>query len=490
MFHRFTAKFSSFSLLVMLALFACTPPLDVETRIQIALDNEQRGESVAALLELKNILQSDPDHLRTLTLLGRLSTEVGQSAEAVEYLSRARKLGATGPEISESLGKALLAQGQFERLLAELKTRPSASANSNANIELLRGEALLGLGRLDEAEDAFRRVGAEQSTAATGLTGEARAAIFREQYDEAEKLINLALEKDPFSVAAFRALGSLRHKQERFAEAESAFISAVEATTIRQASDELLLARVGLAESQWRMGEKGKALGNVKDLLDAYPWHPLPLYLRALFSYDSGEYRMATEYLREVRLAVPSHRPSQQLMAASEFELGRYSNVEQLLRDYLKDEPDDIEMRRLLARTHLQMGNPTGALATLLPVVNLAPQDAGFLALLGRASLHSGDAELAATYLERAIENAPDDDDIRVSLIVAQIGAGKTDSAEQNLAKLPDNPATQRARSLLELVLLMRKAENERALLYAKQLRQSVPANLHAMLALAELAET
>ena len=35
----------------------------------------------------------------------------------------------------------------------------------------------------------------------------------------------------------------------------------------------------------------------------------------------------------------------------------------------------------------------------------------------------------------------------------------------------------QRAKSLLGLVLLMRKAESERALLYAKQLRQAVPAN-------------
>ncbi|MDH3589813.1 MAG: tetratricopeptide repeat protein [Gammaproteobacteria bacterium] len=489
MFRYLTPLCRSGAMAVILLASACVPPVDTNTRLQIALENERRGEPISAILELKNILQNDPDHLETLAMVGRLSLEVGQSADAVRFLNRAKQLGGTSSTILEPLGHALLAQGEFERLLEEFQIS-SLPQDLHGSARLLRGEALLGLGRLGDAETEYRRASESRTTEAAGLGGLARIAMLRNDLTEAERLIESALERDPFSVSTFRALGALRHEQQRFEEAELAFASAVEATAVRPGADELLLARVGMAETQWRMGETGKALGNVKDLLDAYPWHPLPQYLRALFAYDAGDYLLAADYLREVRLLVPRHRPTQQLLAASEFELGNFSNVELLLREYLKEVPGDIAMRRLLARAQLRMGNPTGALAALLPVVELAPNDGQFLALLGKASLHSGDPAIAAEYLQRASEQAPEDFDLRVSLIVAQIGAGQTSKAERELEQLPDTPEMERARSLLGLVLLMRKAETERALLYAKQLRQAAPTNLHAMLALAELAES
>ncbi len=477
------------TLLALLGAAGCTPPIDAETRLQVALDNERRGEPIAAILELKNILQTQPDHLQALATVGRLSVEVGQSSEAIEFLTRARDLGSRDPAVLENLAHALLAQGEFERLLDTVSIDALPAARQG-NGHLLRGEALVGLGRLADAQDSYRRASEHAATAAAGLGGLARIAMIRGDQHEAEALIDEALERDPFSVSTFRALGALRHSQGRYEEAEQAFTSAVEATAVRPAANELLLARVGLAESQWRQGHKGNALGNVKDLLDAYPWHPLPRYLRALLAFDAGEFRLAADYLREVRLSVPGHHASAQLLAACEFELGNYSSTELLLREYLGAQPNDIPMRRLLARTHLRMGNPTGALAALLPVVELAPDDAEFLALLGKASLHSGDARAAADYLERAIDRDPEDDEIETSYIVALIGSGQIDQAERRLAALPDTEEMRRARSLLGLVLLMRKAESERAMLYAKQLRQAAPTNLHAMLALAELAES
>ncbi|MBT8137541.1 MAG: tetratricopeptide repeat protein [Gammaproteobacteria bacterium] len=480
---------TGFALPVILLATACAPSVDTETRLQIALENERRGEPIAAILELKNILQSDPQHLPSLVAAGRLSLQVGRSADAVSYLIRAREEGAADTRVLGPLAHALLANGEFERLLKELPEQSLREAGDGDGL-LLRGEALIGLGQLGDAERAFRLASETRGSKAQGLSGLARVAMIRGELDKAERLIEAALDRDPFSVSSFRALGALRHEQGRYEEAEQAFTSAVEATAVRPAADELLLARVGLAESQWRMGETGRALGNVKDLLDAYPWHPLPRYLRALLAYDDGEYLLAADYLREVRLSVPQHRPTLQLLAACEFELGNFSDAELILREYLATVPRDVEMRRLLARTHLKMGNPTGAMAALLPVVELAPEDEKLLALLGRASLYSGDAGSATAYLNRAVEKAPEDDSIRVSLVVALIGTGQTETAERHLAMLPDTDTMRRARSLLELVLLMRKAESERALLYAKQLRQAAPTSLHAMLALAELAES
>ncbi len=483
-----TPSRSSSLLLLLIICVACSPPVDNQTRLDIARDHAARGDHVTAILELKNLLQNDPGDLTATSLLGQLSLYAGQSAEAIVYLRQARALGAPPEQVLVPLGRALLAQGQFERLLSELDPA-DAPADYRSQIRLLQAEALADLGRTDEARDAYLAARRDRSTEAQALAGLAQLAITAGRYDEAEELLGQALDADPFAVVAHRTVGALKIEQQQYAEALESFVRAVEATGIRPGADDLLLARVGMAESQWRLGQKNRALGNVKDLLDAYPWHPLPRYLRALLAFDNAEYELASEYLREVLSIVPRHAPSKKLLAASEFELGHYANSEMLLRQYLQDEPGDIAMRRLLAATHLQMGNPPGAMAVLLPAVNSARNDSQFLELLGRASLHSGDAATAVSYFDRAMHSDPDNRTARLSLIVALIGAGQTERAEQHLHALPPGDSAERARKLLELVLLMRKAERERALQYAKDLRQAAPSNLHAMLALAEMAE-
>lgn len=481
-------RFSSSLLLVALLTPACSPPVDTQTRLEIARDHEARGDHVTAILELKNLLQNEPDYLPALVMLGRLSLHAGQSADAIRFLRRARELGAPDEELLEPLGLALQAQGDFRGVLEQVDVQKVRPAH-RGRLLLVRGQALTQLGDYSAAGDAFRQATSDSSVAAEALAGLARLELVAGRTEAASKLLESALDADPFSVAAYRTQGSLYLAEGKYDDALTAFVRSIEATEIRPGSDELLLARVGMAETQWKLGQKNRALGNVKDLLDAYPWHPLPRYLRALLAYDSGEYTLASEYLREVLKIVPLHHPSQKLLAASQFELGNYANTEIQLDDYLARFPGDIEMRRLQASAQLRLGHSAAAIATLLPALQQDPGDSQVLLLLGRASLHNGDAGGASSYLERAIRLSPDDPAIRVSLIFALITDGQTSRAQQQLAALPRTEQNARTRELLELVLLMRNAENEQAADFAKDLRQATPANLHAMLALAELAE-
>lgn len=474
--------------LLLILSVACTPGIDNQTRLQIAREHETRGDYITAILELKNSLQIEPNDITVLALLGRLSLHAGQSGEAINYLQRARSLGADAGDVLEPLGQALLAQGQFAQLL-ELISVDQLPPSRRGRIWLLRGRAHTNLGQSDQATVAFRHAMDDRSTESEALAGLASLAIAEGRLDDADLLIDAALELDPFAVTAHRTLGALRLAQQRDEEALEAFVHAVEATRVRPGADDLLLARVGLTETQWRLGQKSRALGNVKDLLDAYPWHPLPRYLRALLAYDSGEYALASEYLREVLTMVPRHRPSQQLLAAADFELGNFASTELLLRDYLPANPDDLTMRMLLATTHLRLGNPPGAMATLLPGLEAGRDDPAFLALLGRAALHAGDVSTAAAYLFQAARRDPGNAQTRVSLISALIGAGHLNRAERELAALPPDAASEHARSLLRLALMMRANDPDTALEYAKEIRQTSPSNLHAMLALAELAE-
>lgn len=481
--HRLTA-------LVLCAALgvSCTPNIDNDTRLRIAREHEMRGDYITAILELKNILQTEPDAVAAHVMLGRLTLHAGQSAEAITHLQRARELGAGDIETLEPLGQAMLAQGQFERLLSTLDP-DSGLPERRAAIALLRAEAYLLSGQHAEADAAFRGARHDRSTQSEAFAGLARVAIAQERFADAETLVDAAIQADPFSVAGHRTRGALRLAQQRDGEALDPFIRAIEATRVRPDSHDLLLARVGLTETQWRLGQKSRALGNMKDLLDAYPWHPLPRYLRAMLAYDRGEYPLATEYAREVLQSLPTHPQTLQLLAASEYALGNYSSTELVLRDYLDKYPGDLAMRRLLAATHLRMGNHSGALAVLLPMLESARSDPEALALLGRAYLHRGDAATAAGYLAEAVQLDPASGATRASYVYALIAAGHQRRAQRELDRVDESQIPAQARKLLELKMLMHSGESTRALEYAKELRQHSPSNLQAMLALAELAE-
>lgn len=471
-------------LLAALLTAACSSGVDNDTRMQIAREHEMRGDYITAILELKNIVQADPQNVAALLQLGRLSQRAGQSADAVRYLEQAAALGAGAEDYYESLGRALLAQGRHDDLLERLDP-DNFPPERRARIWLLRGAAHLGLGAYAEAEKAYRSARFDRSVQAESFAGLAQLAIADGRDGDAEVLIDAAIQADPFSVAAHRNRGALRLQQERYGEALNSFVQAIEATRIRPGSDDLLLARVGLTEAQWRLGQKSRALGNVKDLLDSYPWHPVPRFLRALLAYDSGEFALAAEYAREVLVTVPSHAPSLQLLAAAESALGNDARCELLLRDYLDSYPGDLAMRRLLATTHLKMGNPSGAIAVLLPGLETGRGDAAFLALLGRAQLHNGNPATAAAYLSEATRLAPGDPALRARYALALIEAGHLPRARRELQQL--EPGTE-ARELLELRLLLAEGRADRALELAKNRRQDTPSDLHAMLTLARLA--
>jgi Tfp pilus assembly protein PilF len=58
-----------------------------------------KGEIQAAVIQLKNALQQDPDNVRARLRLGKIYLRAGQGRAAEKELSQARKLGAKPEEV-------------------------------------------------------------------------------------------------------------------------------------------------------------------------------------------------------------------------------------------------------------------------------------------------------------------------------------------------------------------------------------------------------
>ena len=67
------------------------------------------------MIELKKVLQNNPDNRDARLLLGEVSLLTGEAAAAEKELRRAQELGIPREKLIIPLGRALLAQGQRGR---------------------------------------------------------------------------------------------------------------------------------------------------------------------------------------------------------------------------------------------------------------------------------------------------------------------------------------------------------------------------------------
>jgi predicted Zn-dependent protease len=106
------------------ALAGCGPSNDPARLIAKSQEYRQKGNYQAAMIELKNVLQKNPDHAEARYLLGTDYLEAGDPRAAEAELRRASKLGVEPAKTLPPLAKSLLLQGKRRKR----STRPTLRA--------------------------------------------------------------------------------------------------------------------------------------------------------------------------------------------------------------------------------------------------------------------------------------------------------------------------------------------------------------------------
>jgi tetratricopeptide (TPR) repeat protein len=163
-------------------------PNSVNAHIGLGLSLLAAGERADGLRHLERAVELDPKSARAQAALGVSLDQLGRREEAVAHLEAARDLRPRDARILNNLGVAYLRSGQPERaeplLRAALREDDRDVALRSNNL----GMALAMQGRFDEALEAFRQAGDEQSARANlgyayYTRGEYDRAI--EQYEKA-----------------------------------------------------------------------------------------------------------------------------------------------------------------------------------------------------------------------------------------------------------------------------------------------------------------
>ncbi len=468
-------------------MVACSEPDNAQALLGLVKENMKRAEYGAASLELANLIQSHPNHLEARLLQGKVSLAAGRAGSSEAQLKFARDLGAPGRLLYQPMAQAILAQGQPERIVEALGKRPEEAADVLAWLAA-RGTAALHTGQIGEAEEHFTEVMRLDKESLDGRLGLASVQRAHGDLESASVYIENATRTSPLSIAAWQALGALRYEEGRLVDAERAFVNAIEGVDGIDRAYEYMLARVGLIESQWHLDKKSLAIRNTRELMDSYPWHPLPKYVRGLLSFLDGEYSTAGDYLYRVIAVLPNHEPTLKLLSAINSAQGKLGRAQLYLEKYFTLNDSDPEMIVLLAETYLQMGNADESVATLRPLVTPSTEIAAYLDLYGTACRYAQSCNDGQTYLARAVRADPDNLRRQTRLAAAYLNRGDLVAADALMSTWnPPERITEISRQVLRLERFLRSRQYERAIEYAKKLRRENPANLHALLALAEV---
>jgi putative PEP-CTERM system TPR-repeat lipoprotein len=456
------------ALTALMVLSGCDEGLTAGDHVVRARERSARGDLSAAVIELKNALQKDPENAEARWFLGVAYLELGDHAGAAKELSRAAQKGSTDPELTRSLARALVLGRKYKEALELLDKAPADPPH--AALLVLRGDARAGLGERDAARSAYQEALAADGTSVDARLGLASLAMRGGRAGEAQEQVARVLEQSPEEPRALVLDGELRLAERKPAEARASFERALAATGGRSDAARLGLARAKLAER-----DLDGAGAEIDRLRKAAPQDPLLSYLDAAVAYQRKDLSRAQGSLREVLRIAPDHLPSLLLLGTVNYTQGQLEQAEQHLARYVAGVPDNTAARKLLAAVRLARREPDRALEALAPIADPKSSDAQLLALLGSAYLRKGDPIRGSEYLERATELAPDVAALRTQLAITHLAAGETTQAVAELESAVELDQGLVQADILLVLAQLRDGKAEEAVADARRLTERQP---------------
>lgn len=425
---------------------------DVQSYLGEAKTLHDKGDYKAAVIQLKNALEKEPQNGEVRYQLGVLYNTTENYAAAEKELLKARELGIGEDRVAPQQVAALLGQGELKRVLDEVPDPKEAKPATRAAVLVGHGNALLGLRRVDEAKssyDAALRIDPEYAEAHLGY---ARVEAQSGNLEAALAEIDRTLAKVPESKDALLLKGDLLQALKRVPEAEKAF---QEASRVAPNSLAALLKLTSIQLDSGKIGEANTTLEKARKIA---PQNLLVQYTQALVEFRQGSLEKARDSLQQVLRSAPGNQPANLLAGIVAHELGDFQLAQNHLGKVLAVAPENQLARKLLASAELKLGNASRAEDILKPLAPEKSSDPVLLALMGEIRLREKDFSGAGQFLERAAAQAPQNPAVRTDLALSRLARGDSARAVADLeAASAINPDFVKADTLLILAHLSNK---------------------------------
>ena len=461
------------ALVILATVAGCTPdPEELMSRASSSLEN---GDARSAMLDLKSLLQQEPDNAKARALLGEAYVLLGDVGAADIELAKAKQLGAPSDLTLLPTCRVLLGQAKYEEVLEQCAPGTAAAGRSN-DLQVLNGNALIGLERAVEAKAAFKAALAKAPDNLDALLGLAAATQLADGPEAAKAVLESASDSIQTQTRYWMARAGLEAASGNFPAAVADYKVAVDKAKGPPDSPERIMSLGGLAEAQMRQGDVASADETSGRLMKAAPTSPMVKQLRAQIAAAGGKTDEARTLLEEVVASQPQNFQARTLLAIVNLQQGNLDQAQMHLQQVVANQPQNARAQRLLAEVGARLDSPDKTLASVEAALDETQNDPEMLAMAGRLSLASGDREQAMTYLAAASKSAGQSDaQAQIDIASGFVMAGEFDRALEVLEAMPAEGATGRQRDALMLTALVRKGDQAKVLQEAKGVLQRMP---------------
>jgi putative PEP-CTERM system TPR-repeat lipoprotein len=440
-----------------------------ETLLASAQEYMAKNDAKAAVIQVKNVLQKQPDSPEARFLLGSALLSTGDAPAAEIELRKARDLKHPDDLVVPKLAQAMLQQGKVKKLLEEFANTQLTNPAAVAELQTGLASAYGADGNTNGAQQALAKALAADPQYVPAQLLQIRQKVAARDVDGALTQLDALLARDGKNADAWRLKGDVQqYAMNALDDALASYRKAVEFGPNDARGHFGLIA---LLTRQNKLEESEKEMAALKKIA---PKHPETQFLDTQLAYVKRDYNKAKDLAQELLRVAPNNARALELSGGIELQRNALVTAEEQLSKAVQAAPGLVMARRWLATTYLRTGQTAKAIESLNAVVNDKTVDAGLLSLLGEAYLMSGEPKKAEELFVKASKLDPDDARKRTVVAVTQMMTGKT---EAGLEQLQDIAASDKGTSA-DLALIsthLRRGELAQALKAVDALDKKTP---------------
>ena len=396
-----------------------------------ARDYLAKNDPKAAVIQLKNALQANPDLPEGRYLLGLALLRGGDPVGSETELRKALALKHPAEKVAPPLAQAMLAQGQYKKLTDEFAQTKLGQAAAEADLKTSIAAAQGAQGNAGLAKDALAAALAADPTYLPAQLAQARNKATAQDFDGALAAAEAIIASAPNNHEALKLKGDiLLYGKNKSADALAAYRKAVEV------KPDYTGGHVAILTMLLRDGRLDDAVSQLALLKKVSPNGLQTRYFETMVAYQQKNFKLARESSQQLMKLAPNSPMSLQLAGAVELQLNSLVQAESYLTKAVQAAPATLLARRLLVTTYLRSGQPAKALTALQPALKGDNIDAATNSIAGEVYLQNGDTKKAEEFFAQAAKQDPKNTRARTALALTHLAGGRDEAAFAELQEI------------------------------------------------------
>jgi cellulose synthase operon protein C len=441
-----------------------------ESLIASAKDYQGKGDHPAAIIQLRNALQQNPNNAEARFLLATSLLMTNDYVTAEKELRKALEMGYAEETVVPILARSMIDQGRGDEAVREFGTRPLKTPQGQAALHTTLGDAYIELDRPRDADAAYKAALASVPDHVPAQVGLARLKAVRGEMDEATRVADEILQKSPTHPDALNLRAAIYAVQQDYKQAATIYERLVAAEPHRASP------RRALINSLIMDGQLEKAAGVIEEARKQAGGNDVRLlYQDALLQMRRENYNGARELAQQILRGYPDDMPTLLIIGSADLHLGNYEPAKETLRRVVEQLPRHDGARRLLITAYVRSGQTNQAIEVLQPLLQRPDVEADTLSLAGEVYLAAADLKRAEDYFARAVKMDKGNIPLRTRLGQVQLATGEQAQAIQELESASAADSAQWSADMLLVLGHMRAKDYTKAMEAYKVLEKKQP---------------